>query len=42
MLAQYDFAVTQLRYLREATNLIATYRPDGQTPATLLALEGLG
>ena len=38
MLLQYDFAVTQLRYIREAANLIASFRPDGQTPATLLTL----
>lgn len=38
MLIQYDFAVTQLRYIREAMNLIASYRPDGHTPTTMLAL----
>lgn len=38
MLIPFDFAVTQLRYLREALIHIAAFRPDGQTPASLAAL----
>ena len=38
MLYQFDFTVTQLRYLREAEVLIPTFRPPGQTPASVDAL----
>lgn len=40
MLTQFDFAVTQLRYVKAAMDEIPSYRPDGQTPAQIQALIG--
>jgi hypothetical protein len=40
MLIQYDFVVTQLRYIKAAMDEIPTYRPDGQLPAQIQALIG--
>lgn len=38
MLVQYDFAVTQLRYIKAAMDEIASFRPDGQLPGQIQAL----
>lgn len=40
MLIQFDFAVTQLRYIKAAMDEISTFRPDGQLPAQIQALIG--
>lgn len=38
MLVMFDFAATQLRYIKAAATLIPTFRPDGLAPAAIQAL----
>ena len=38
MLVMFDFAVTQVRYIEAAMNNIASYRPDGNSPADVAAM----
>jgi hypothetical protein len=35
MLEMYDFAVTQVRYIRAAAELIPSFRPDGKDPTAI-------
>ena len=37
MLVELDFAVTQMAYVKAAMDQIAAFRPDGETPALVLA-----